>query len=97
VLQVAAERETKRLEVVLRALLLTSTSKTRHRFHLSTIKQPHLVVALALHVGVEIQEEEHLLTMQEALEGVAVEGLLSEGGPANEVEVKEEDGETGKK
>ena len=95
--QVAAEKETKRLEVVLPALLLTSTSKTRHRFHLSTIKQPHLAVALVLHVGVEVLEEEHLLTtMQEALQGVAVEGLPSEG-PVNEAEVKEEDGEIGKK
>ena len=76
--------------MVLRALLLISTSKTRHRFHLCAASSWHWV-------GVEILEEECLLTtMQEGLQGVVVEGLLSEG-PANEAEVKEEDGETWEK
>jgi hypothetical protein len=69
--------------------------KTKHRFHLSTTRQHPLVVALALHVGVEIPKE-RLVIIQEALREVVVEGLLSEGS-AHEVEVKDGDGEIGKR
>jgi hypothetical protein len=66
-----------------------------HRSRLSRIRQLLLIMALVLRVGGEISEG-HLLVMQEALSEAAVEGILSEG-PTNEVEVKKEDGETGKR
>jgi hypothetical protein len=93
--QVAVRREIRPSEVVLPVLLLTSMLKTKRHFHSSIIRRLLLVVALTSRVDGGIPEE-HLLIIREVPSEVAVEGLLSEG-PANEVEVKEEDGETGKK
>ena len=95
VLRVAVGREIKPSEVVLRARLLTSMLKMKHRFHLSIIRQLLLVVAQVLRVGGEIPGGQ-LAIMQEAPSEAAVVDFLSEG-PANEVQVKEEDGETGKR
>ena len=88
-MEVAVRKGIRPSEVVLPVLLLTSMLKTKRHFHLSIIRQLLLLVALTSRVDGEIPEE-HLLIMQEVPSEVVVEGFLSEG-PANEVEVKEEE------